>query len=193
MARKSVSQLSLGIALPQAARERLRRAGIFVQTAVTAEHQNLGHRYVLRGVESGGAVEAFGHYVAFAGEDGLPLPYLCRIESLAVNGPHAMVIAPALVRAEMLRVHETYELMISRHSLQSNADGQRPNLMAELIFRGEHGRSGEGGMLMFWSRAGEPLAPPDWLRPLVMGAGAGARCVACEHVHYLTAPPVAVS
>jgi hypothetical protein len=90
MARKN-TETHFGLALPKAAREKLRKAGIFVQTAVTVEHQHLAHRYVMRGVESGGAVEGFGHYVTFAGEDGAPLPWVCRVESLAVNGPHAVV------------------------------------------------------------------------------------------------------
>jgi hypothetical protein len=119
-----------GLALPEAARERLRRAGIFVQTVVTVEHQNLAQRYVVRGVESGGAVENFGHYVTFAAEDGSPLPYLCPVESLAVNGPHAVVVAPVLVRAEMLRAGNTYELLITRHHPDAKRNGKRPASLA---------------------------------------------------------------
>jgi len=147
-----------GLALPQEAREKLRKSGIFVQTVVTVEQQHLAHRYVVRGVESGGAVEGFGHYVAFAGGDGNPLPWLCPVESLAVNGPHAVVVAPVLVRAEMLRVGGTFELLITRHRPGTKASGKKPPLVSELVFRGEHGHlpSGEAGVPQFWSRAGEP-------------------------------------
>jgi hypothetical protein len=58
----------------------------------------------VRGVESGGAVEEIGYYVAFAGENGEPLAWLQTLDSLAVNGLHAVVVAPVLTRIEMLRI-----------------------------------------------------------------------------------------
>lgn len=183
-------QQFFGLALPQVAREKLRRAGIFVQTAVTVEHQNLAHRYVVRGVESGGAVEQFGHYVTFAAEDGVPLPYLCRVESLAVNGPHAVVVASVFVRAEMLRAGATYELLMTRHHPNANANGKRPTLVNELIFRGAHGylASNAIGLPAFMTRAGEPLPVPKRFIGATLALVAGVRCSACEHSHYLTAP-----
>lgn len=179
-----------GLALPQAAREKLRRAGIFVQTALTVEHQNLAHRYVVRGMESGGAVEQFGHYVTFAAEDGTALAYLCRVESLAVNGPHAVVVAPVLVRAEMLRVGSTYELLITRHRLMASGNGRRPTLVSELVFRGAHGylAGGASGLPAFMTRAGEPLPVPGRFIGATLALVAAARCSGCEHSHYLVAP-----
>jgi hypothetical protein len=179
-----------GLALAPAAREKLRRAGIFVQTVVTVEHQNLAQRYVVRGVESGGAVKDFGHYVTFAAEDGGPLPYLCPVESLAVNGPHAVVVAPVLVRAEMLRAGNTYELLITRHQPDAKRNGKRPALLSAVLFRGEHGYLGAGelGMPVFFTRSGETLGVPGNFVRLVASLTSGARCAGCCHSHYLTAP-----
>ena len=69
----------------------------------------------IRGVESGGATADLGYYVSFANENGAALPWLQTLDSLAVNGPHAVVIAPVVTRIEMLRIGRTYELCITRH------------------------------------------------------------------------------
>lgn len=183
------AEAHFGLALPTAAREKLRRAGIFVQTAVTVEHQHLAQRYVVRGVESGGAVDGFGHYVTFAADDGSPLAYLCRVESLSVNGPHAVVVAPVLARAEMLRVGSTYELLITRHRLDTGGNGRRPALTSELIFRGDHGYLARGVLTLpaFMTRAGEPLAVPDTFIGVTLSLTAAVDCKGCEHSHYLVA------
>jgi hypothetical protein len=187
---KKHGEMHFGLALPEAAREKLRKAGIFVQTAVTVEHQNLGHRYVVRGVESGGAVEGFGHYVTFAAEDGSRLPWLCRVESLAVNGPHAVVVAPVLVRAEILRAGSTYELLITRHRPAAAANRKRPTLESILLFRGRHGHltNGRSGLPSFWTRGGEPQPVPAAFRDVVSTLVEASRCCGCEHSHYV-APP----
>ena len=51
-----------GLRLPQIVLKRLRDAGIYCQPTVSVEHQNLAKKYVLRGVESGGAVADVGAY-----------------------------------------------------------------------------------------------------------------------------------
>lgn len=189
MARKG-SEMAFGLGLPEAAREKLRRAGIFVRTVVTVEHQHLAHRYVVRGVESGGAVKGFGQYVTFAAEDGAALPWLCRVESLAVNGPHAVVVAPVLVRAEMLRAGNTYELLITRHRPGAGTNGKRRALASELLFRGRHGHLAEGerGLPAFWTHGGEPLPVPDRFMRVVASLVAATRCAPCEHSHFLADP-----
>ena len=101
-----------GLALPQATLHALKKRRICCQTFVTLEYQLGPKRYVLRGTESGGAVEDMGHYCAFLDATGEPIPWLQPIDSLAVNGRHAVVIAPELVRIEMLRVGRTYELIL---------------------------------------------------------------------------------
>ena len=70
---------------------------------VSLEHQHLARRYVLRGVESGGAVSGMGRACAFVAEDGSSLPWLQSIHSIAVNGRHAILLAESMVRIEMLR------------------------------------------------------------------------------------------
>jgi hypothetical protein len=51
--------------------------------------------------------------VTFAREDGRPAEYFFPVETIGGNGPHAVVLAPVLVRIEMLRKAFTYELLIS--------------------------------------------------------------------------------
>jgi hypothetical protein len=48
---------------------------------------------VLRGVESGGAVSDMGRACAFVSPDGDPLPWLQLLDSIAVNGRHAIFLA----------------------------------------------------------------------------------------------------
>ena len=83
-----------GLSLPGHVRRQLRQVGILARADVGLEHQHLARRYVLRGVESGGAILEMGHDVTFAGEDGEPLPYLYPIDAIGVNGVHAVVVAP---------------------------------------------------------------------------------------------------
>jgi hypothetical protein len=189
MAKKRM-ETQFGLALPDAARQKLREAGIFVQTAVTVEHQHLADRNVVRGIESGGAVKLFGHYVTFAAKDGSPLQWLCRVESLAVNGPHAVVVAPVLVRAEMLRVGGTYELLITGHCPRPAANGKKPALASELLFRGRHGHSaqGESRLPRFFTRGGEPLAVPERFSRVAASLVTATTCAPCDHSHFLIDP-----
>jgi hypothetical protein len=45
------------------------------------------------------------------------LSWLQRVDSIGVNGVHAVVVAPVLVRVEMLRFEHTYDLLIIRTAL----------------------------------------------------------------------------
>ena len=125
---------------------RLRKLAIYGQPQLSLEHQGRAKRYVVRGVESGGATEDVGYYVTFAGENGEPLPWLQTLDSLTVNGPHAVVIAPVLTRIEMLRIARTYELCITRHRPVAVETRQRPKLEAEEVFRGRTRLSGVGAL-----------------------------------------------
>jgi hypothetical protein len=62
--------------LPAATVKALLKAGIRCRPVVSLGYQNGAKRYVIRGVESGGAVSELGHYVAFCGLDGQALPWL---------------------------------------------------------------------------------------------------------------------
>jgi hypothetical protein len=138
--------------------------------------------------------------VTFSDENGLPLEYLHQVETIAVNGLHAVVISTAaLVRADMIRKGRTYELLITRHWLSPVRDGQKPRLECEIRFRGIHGRleldlggkhkAQAGGVApAFYSLAGEVIAIPDKFMPLVRAATKGVNCMGCSHVHYLRKP-----
>ena len=56
-----------GLRLPPPTVKRLGETGIFARPDVSLEYQSLTKRYVVRGVESGGAVTDLGRYVTFAG------------------------------------------------------------------------------------------------------------------------------
>ena len=131
---------AMGLRLPRQALRILNERGIFAQPAVSLQHQRLASRYVIRGVESGGAAGDVGRYVTFAQEDGKPMEYLHPVEAIGVNGLHAVVLAPVLVRLDMLRKGRTYELLISQHTPGKADTGRRPPLESKVLFRGVHGR-----------------------------------------------------
>ena len=49
------------------------------------------------------------------------------------------MIAPTLVRMEMLRKERTYELLITQHRPSEVREGKRPALESKVLFRGVHG------------------------------------------------------
>jgi hypothetical protein len=179
----------------------LAQVGIFAKPDVSLEHQHLARRYVIRGVESGGAIEEIGRYVSFADGEGKPLTYLHPIDAVGVNGLHAVVVAPVLVRVEMFRVGRTCELLITKHRLGHVEVGKRSLLESSLLFRGVHGylaiEPGKKGkeatnsrLPVFYSRSGEPLEIPEAFQAAVEAVTRGILCAGCDHSHYL-APPVA--
>jgi len=193
-----------GLRLPPATVKRLRDTGIFARPAVSLEYQTLAKRYVVRGVESNGAVAELGRYVSFAGENGEPLPWLQPIDSLAVNGVHAVVVAPVVTRIEMFRTGRTYELSLTRHRPSRAENGTRPKLIAEEVFRGTSGYLGlelwgkdkalSGSVIpQFFSRSGEELAVPAAFAPATLALTAAVNCVGCTSSHYLRPPQPAVT
>ena len=110
-----------GLRFPGIILRQLRNAGIYCQPTVSIEHQHLAKRYVLRGVESGGAVAGLGAYSSFTDEHGSDFGWLQRVDTVGVNGVHAIVVAPVLFRVEMIRIGRTYDLLITRHSLTGSA------------------------------------------------------------------------
>jgi hypothetical protein len=189
----------LGLRLSRQALRVLKERGIFAQSAVSLEHQHLAKRYVVRGVESGGAVGEIGRYVTFTTEEGQPIEYLHPVEAIGVNGLHAVVVAPVLVRVEMLRTGRTYELLITQHRPGATNDGKRPPLETRLLFRGIHGRldldlSGKdkdkAGTVLptFYSRAGEEVRIPKRFRQSVRAITGAVHCNGCFHCHYVRPP-----
>jgi hypothetical protein len=82
-----------GLVLPASVLKSLQKRGIYCTPGISLEHQHLAKRYVLRAVESGGAVSDMGRACAFVAENGTPLPWLQSLNSIAVNGRHAIFLA----------------------------------------------------------------------------------------------------
>lgn len=193
-----------GLTLPKTALRQLKDVGIFVQPHVSLEHQHLAQRYVVRGIESGGSVQEIGRYVAFCGPAGEPLPYLHPIDAVGVNGFHAVVIAPVLVRIELFRTGRTCQLLITRHEPGKIENGRRAPVENRVLFRGVNGfldeeRIGEKrpsrgpGLPRFWSRAGEEREIPVLFAPAVQAATLGSKCCDCSHTHFSVAPSAAAT
>ena len=198
MKQKRFSDL-LGLRLTRQGLRVLKERGIFAHSSVSLEHQHLAKRYVVRGLESGGAVGDLGRYVTFTTEEGRPIEWLHPVEAIGVNGLHAVVVAPVLVRIEMLRKGRTYELLITQHRPGPTNDGKRPPLETRLLFRGIHGRldldlSGKdkdkAGTVLptFYSRAGEEVGIPKRFRQSVRAITGAVHCDGCFHCHYVNPP-----
>ena len=185
----------LGLRLSRQALRVLKERGIFSHSPVSVEHQHLAKRYVVRGLESGGAVRDLGRYVTFAREDGQAIECLHPVEAIGVNGLHAVVVARVLVRIEMLRTERTYELLITRHWPGEISDGKRPPLETKVLFRGIHGRleldlsdkdKNQAGAVLptFYSLAGEEVTIPKRFQKVVRAITAAVHCVGCSHCHF---------
>jgi hypothetical protein len=185
-----------GLRLPALTLKRLRSAGIYCQPSISIEHQHLAKRYILRGVESGGAVADLGAYSSFVHEHGTALGWLQRVDSVGVNGVHGVVVAPVLIRVQMLRVERTYDLLITRHSLVTTGAGQRPRLESSIVFYGRRGTlemelwgkdAAYRGTVapVFYSRAGEIAAVPAEFQAVAALITAAVCCTGCRHCHLL--------
>lgn len=192
-----------GLTLSRRVLRRLNEIGIIAQSQVSLEHQHLANRYMVRGIESGGAVKEIGRYVTFCGPEGEPLSYLHPTDAIGVNGVHAVVVAVVLVRIELFRTGRTCQLLITKHEPGTVEHGRRPLLENRVLFRGVNGivdlelsgagadLAGQSVMPEFWSRAGEMLGIPAVFAAPVEGATKGVTCVGCSHSHYLVTPVAA--
>jgi hypothetical protein len=190
-----------GLRLPAATLKHLQAAGIYCQPSVSLEHQHLAKRYVLRGVESGGAVAELGAYASFVGQQGNALSWLQRVDSIGVNGVHAIVVAPILVRVQMVRIQRTYDLLITSHTLAVPERSQRPRLESSILFYGRRGSLemelwGQDSALcgtvcpVFYSRSGEQAIVPSEFQDAVIRITSAVCCVGCRHCHLLQPRPV---
>jgi hypothetical protein len=116
-----------------------------------------------------------------------------------VNGLHAIVIVPEVVRVDMVRKGCTYELLITEHRLSAAENGARPRLETELLFRGVHGRleldlsrrdKAQAGRVIpsFYSFSGEQLTIPEKFTAVIRAATHGVNCIGCAHSHYVRKP-----
>jgi hypothetical protein len=189
-----------GIALGRPVLRALEKRGIYCHAGVSIEHQHLAKRYVLRGMESGGAVADMARYCAYLDSEGRPLPWLQPLDSLSGNGRHAVVIAPEVVRVDMLRIGRTYELAISRHVLSSLEMRGRPAINSTLLFRGHQGtlavelwkeeqRKLRGSISpVFYTPAGEIKQLPDMFEDAVRRMTGALSCLGCKHTHVAVPP-----
>ena len=178
---------------------RLQEAGVLCQPEVSLQYQTLAKRSVLRGVESGGATKEIGRYVTFCDERGDCIAWLQPIDSVVVNGRHAVVVAPVLVSVEVFRVRNTYDVLIVRHDVVQPGEGRRGRIEERVLFRGRQGylpldltgdEKNMAGQIVpeFFSKAGEHIEIPAEFGKVLRVAVRGATCVGCTHQHYLTAP-----
>jgi hypothetical protein len=84
-------------------------------------------------------VADLGAYCGFVDEQGRSMSWLQRVDSIAVNGVHGLVISAGFVRLQMLRVQRTYDLPITRRSLTRVENGKRPRLESSILFYGRCG------------------------------------------------------
>ena len=192
-----------GLSLPRSVLNALHKRGIYCCPGVSLEHQHFANRYVLRGVESGGAVSDVGRACAFFAPNGNSLPWLQRIDAIGVNGRHAVYLAEILVRVDFLRIGRTCEVAVSLHTLSCLPGHTRPQILSNLIFRGRDGalpvdlwkgehRSLRGDIApIFYSRAGEILILPKQFESAIRKVTACACCIGCSHSH-TGLPPDAV-
>jgi len=189
-----------GLSLPSQTLRALEKRGIYCQPSVSIEHQHLARRYVLRGIESGGAVADMGRYCAYLDVDGNPVTCLQQIDSISGNGRHAIVIAPELVRIEMLRIGHTYELAVTQLWLKSEEGHTRPAIVTAPLFRSHQGtlavelwnaesKSLRGTIApLFYTAAGEVLDLPERFDEAIRNISGAVACPGCKHTHVAAAP-----
>jgi hypothetical protein len=127
---------------------------------------------------------------------------LQSLDSIAVNGRHAIFLAESLVRVEMLRTVRTCELAITLHTLSQAVGRNRPEVASTLLFRGRDGvlpidlwkeehRALRGKLNpIFYNRAGEALHLPQRFEEAIRNVTSAVCCVGCKHSH-VGVPPVA--
>ena len=186
-----------GLAFPAETREQMRKTGIRCRPQLEIVYQQRANQWKLRGEESGGAVALLGHYVGFVDGQGKALSWLQRVQNFLPNGVHAVVIASELVRVEMFRFENTYDLLITKHWLDLKK-GRRPELRSGILFLGRNGSLETelwgndaafrgGAMPHFLTRSGE-LGSPDsaWIDATLKVTEAVC-CTGCRHNHLLEA------
>src|SRR5262249_4812541 len=192
-----------GLRLPALALKRLRQIGIFCDPSVSIQHQDSPQRYAIRGIESGGAVEEMGAYCSFVGVDGNPLTWLQKVQSVGCNGLHAVVVAPELVRLQLFRNEQTFQLLITNHRLQAVQGSVRPTLVNTIVFHGINGapepqmarvrmQSDSVCVPIFRTRGGDIVPVPGEFVWAVGKLVEAVLCSGCKHCHLLNPQQVGV-
>ena len=138
-----------------------------------------------------------GAYSSFTGERGETLAWLQRVDSIGVNGVHAIAVASVLVRVQMLRIARTYDLLITRHCLASSTGNPRPrgSRVRSFSMAGEEAWRWSCGETMiafrgavspvFYSRGGERVVLPDDFQEAAARITSAVCCLGCRHCHLL--------
>ena len=192
----------LRLNLPASVTLKLARAGILCDPVVTVEYQSVARRHVVRGVESGGAVPTFGHYVLFCDTNGEPMPWVQPLHALIPNGRHAVIVSAALVSIEIFRAEQTYQLLVARHEPEKVANGGGVRVRSSAVFQGEgylslelwgRDRAAAGKITPdFFTRSGERRALPAEFVSAIMAATQGAAVPDCTAAVYACPPSVRV-
>lgn len=189
------SMAKRGLTLPEPTRKEIRRTGIFSRARLEVIYQQQARRWALRGEESGGAVATFGHYVGFSRTDGSALFWMQRIQNFMPNGIHAVAIEPELCRVEMFRYENTYDILITRHTLSTPESG-RPQIESGIVFFrragtlatelwGKDSAFRGGAVPRFFKKNGEEELPPKDFLDALLKVTEGVSCVGCKHSHLL--------
>jgi hypothetical protein len=183
-----------GLRLPAPALNALRRAGIYCQPSVSIQFQQQAKRYLIRGVESGGAAPNIGAYCGFVCEAGTAFTAIQPVPAISVNGLHVAVLSPALVRVQMFRAGNHYQLLLTHHFLALGENKSRPSLCSTVLFHGRNGalemelwgkdRHSNGVVApVFYSKSGDRMMLPACLDGAVFQVTAGVCCIGCRHSH----------
>ena len=122
-----------GLTLPEPTLTRLRTVGIWCEANLTVQRRE--QDWLIRGQESGGAVNDIGRYVGFSKEDGSALSWLQPVKNFMPNGLHAILLAKGpIVRLDMYRFETAYDLLITSHALVTEEGKPKPKLETKLIF-----------------------------------------------------------
>ena len=186
-----------GLVLPEPTRKEICRTGIFSRATLQLVHQQQLNRWALRGEEAGGAVANLGYYIGFTDRSGQPLAWLQRVQNFMPNGIHAVVIAPELCRVEMFRYENTYDVLVTRHSLREQGGG-RPQVESSIVFFrragtlatelwGKDAAFRGGAMPRFFKKNGEEELPPHSFLDALLKVTDAVCCVGCKHSHLLEA------
>lgn len=184
-----------GLRLPRIALHKLRELGIYCDPAISVERQAQAGCYVIRGLESGGAVQNLGAYCSFVASDGTAITRLQKIDAVGRNGLHAVVVSPELVRIQMFRNEGTFQLLITEHRLEAIAGVKRPRLSSQILFHGINGTASSDvlageencALPVFLTRSGDVRRIPERFEWALRKIVAASSCLGCKHCHVLEA------
>jgi len=92
--------------------------------------------------------------VTFCDTKGDRIPWLQPIDSVGVNGRHAVVIGPGIVSVEVFRVRNTYDVLIVKYDVSQPLESQREACSLDVEL--EAALAAEAA-----KQLGEPLLLPD--------------------------------